>query len=291
MIETFDMADTSVLGDARPSPALALESGNIIRIERHEFSLTEAEQALIAAGPAVREAKNISFNPADRSLKGTSLPPEAQQTLTNLLSRYGDHAESLLRAAIPAYARAITRGRTSFRPAEIAGRALSWRKDDRRRHVDAFPSTPTHGRRILRVFLNVDPNDTPRRWRAGPSFEAYARTFLPTLRRPVPGAGRLLAALGITKTRRTIYDQLMLGLHDAAKRDSHWQETTQAEDIAFPPGACWMVFTDQVPHAALSGRNALEQSFYIDPAGLQSPEQSPARILARLTGRDVLQPV
>jgi hypothetical protein len=270
---------------------MALESGNILLIEGHGFSLTDAEQTLIAAGQDVRDAKNISFNPADGSLKGTSLPAEAQQTLIGLLARYGDHAEALLRAAIPAYAQAITRGRTSFRPAEIAGRALSWRKDDRRRHVDAFPSTPTHGRRILRLFLNIDPHDTPRRWRAGPSFEDYAHRFLPTLRRPVPGAGSLLAALGITKTRRTIYDQLMLGLHDAAKRDTNWQDTAPAEDIAFPPGACWMVFTDQVPHAALSGRNALEQSFYIDPAGLQAPEQSPARILARLTGRDVLQPV
>jgi hypothetical protein len=291
MIETFDIADTAGLASLRPPPVLALESGSILVMEGHGFSLTGDEQALISAGQAVSGAKNISFNPADGSLKGTSLPPAALQTLTGLLARFGDHAESLLGAAIPAYEGAITRGRTSFRPAEIAGRALSWRKDDRRRHVDAFPSTPTHGSRILRVFLNIDPNDTPRRWRAGPDFEAYAKTFLPTLRRPVPGAGSVLAALGITKTRRTVYDQLMLGLHDAAKRDTNWQDTAPAEDIAFPPGACWMVFTDQVPHAALSGRNALEQSFYIAPAGLQAPEQSPARILARLTGRDVLRPV
>jgi hypothetical protein len=171
------------------------------------------------------------------------------------------------------------------------GRETSWRKDDRRRHVDAFPSTPTGGARILRVFLNVDQGGMPRCWRAGPDFEAYASTFLPRLSRPVPGMASLLALLGITKSRRTAYDQLMLGLHDAAKRDTAWQETTPALEVEFSPGQVWMCFTDQIPHAAVSGRNALEQSFYIGPDALVAPAQSPLGVLTRLTGRDVARPL
>ena len=51
----------------------------------------------------------------------------------------------------------------------------TWRKDDTRLHVDSFPATPSGGRRILRVFSNVNPDGgrarggsatTSRRWRA-----------------------------------------------------------------------------------------------------------------------------
>jgi len=37
-------------------------------------------------------------------------------------------------------------------------------------HIDAFPSRPMHGRRILRFFANVAP-DAPRHWRVGEPFE------------------------------------------------------------------------------------------------------------------------
>ena len=55
----------------------------------------------------------------------------------------------------------------------------SWRADDRRLHVDAFPSRPNYGERILRVFTNVNPDGEPRVWRVGEPFEAVARRFLP----------------------------------------------------------------------------------------------------------------
>ena len=89
--------------------------------------------------------------------------------------------------ACPRYASRLTRGRTSFRPVEIAGRASSWRKDDTRLHVDAFPATPVHGRRILRVFANVNPYGKPRSWRVGDGFGAVADYFAPKLRLPLPG--------------------------------------------------------------------------------------------------------
>ena len=79
------------------------------------------------------------------------------------------------RRCFPRYAPYVRRARTSFRPQPAVGRAVSWRKDDSRLHVDAFPSRPNHGERILRVFSNVSP-DEDRVWRVGESFEAVART-------------------------------------------------------------------------------------------------------------------
>ena len=53
----------------------------------------------------------------------------------------------------------------------------------------------------------------------------------------------------------------MLRLHDMAKADASYQASSPRTEISFGPSV-WLVFTDQVPHAALGGRNALEQTFY-----------------------------
>jgi hypothetical protein len=271
--------------------AAALEDGAVVLIENETFSLQPAERDLVARGVPGGTSKNISYDPAARTLKGTHLTGADRATLISMMSRFSDFAERAVLAAAPGYQAGLKRGRTSFRPQEIANRDTSWRKDDRRRHIDAFPATPTGGARILRVFANIDQHGTTRKWRVGPDFETYAKTFLPAVPRLAPGAATLFAAIGITKTRRRRYDEVMLGLHDAAKADLAWQDAAPAQDIEFQPGQSWMVFTDQVPHAAISGRNALEQSFYITSAALQRPDQSPLAILTRLTGRDLNQPL
>jgi hypothetical protein len=47
-------------------------------------------------------------------------------------------------------------------------------------HVDAFPSRPIRGERILRVFTNIHPDSTQARvWRVGEPFEDIARRYLP----------------------------------------------------------------------------------------------------------------
>jgi hypothetical protein len=201
------------------------------------------------------------------------------------MARFADQADRLLRDLLPGYAPGLERARTSFRPAEIAGREMPWRKDDTRLHVDAFPSRPTRGRRILRVFANADPAGGPRRWHVAEPFEAHARRFLPRLRRPLPGSATLLRLAGLTKGRRSAYDHLMLGLHDAAKRDAAYQAEAPREVVEFPAGTTWIVFTDQVPHAALAGRCAFEQTFQVDPAVMAEPASAPLRVLERMTGR------
>ena len=291
MLEQIGITELAGVDEALARGAtLALEGGAVLLFPAFPFVLLPGEAALISAGQAAGTAKNISYDPAKDALKGTGLEGAERDCLAGMMRRYGEFTGALVRTVLPAYASGLTRARTSFRPVEVEGRARSWRQDDTRRHVDAFPTSPVQGRRILRVFANVDQGGTPRRWRVGPDFEAYAREFWP-IREPLPGAASLRHLLGLTKTKRSHYDEAMLALHDAAKRDTGWQNSSPAEEISFLPGQVWMVFTDQVAHAALSGRNALEQTFLVEPECMLLPERAPLGVLSRLAGRDMRRPL
>ena len=133
-------------------------------------------------------AKNISFDGG--AAQGRARHGERSRALARMVARFAaeavglvDDAVSALRAVCAA-ARAPASGRSPPSAARV-----SWRKDDSRLHVDAFPSRPNHGERILRVFCNVNPNED-RVWRVGESFEAVARRFLPRIRRHASPARR-----------------------------------------------------------------------------------------------------
>ena len=202
-----------------------------------------------------------------------------------MLGRFAEQAQTLLHGLLPRYAPALERARTSFRPAEIAGRSTAPRKDDTRLHVDAFPTRPQRGRRILRVFANIAPDGAPRDWRVGEPFPDFAAQFLPRVRAGLPGQGWIMQRLGLTKGRRAPYDFLMLGLHDAAKLDGDYQARAPAASLSFPAGTVWLCFTDAVLHAATAGHCALEQTFHLPVAAMAEPERAPLRVLERLAGR------
>ena len=176
-------------------------------------------------------------------------------------------------------------GNPSYRPVGVEGRETSWRKDDTRLHVDAFPSNPMHGRRLLRVFHNLNPHGQPRSWRVGEPFEDFARRFLPAIPRPLPGSAALLHALHITKSRRSAYDHYMLQLHDRVKADAAYQRDAPQQAIDFAPGTTWVVYSDQVLHAAMGGQFMMEQTFYLEPTDLQTPASAPLAVLQRLLDR------
>jgi hypothetical protein len=204
-----------------------------------------------------------------------------------MVARFAADASGLVTAMFPRYAPYVRRARTSFRPQPAVGRAVSWRKDDSRLHVDAFPSRPNHGERILRVFCNVSPSED-RVWRVGESFEAVARRFLPGVRRQIPGEARWLSALHVTKGLRSPYDHLMLGLHDGAKADLAYQANCAQQVVRFAPGTTWLCFSDQLMHAAVSGQYMLEQTIDLPLAALYDRERSPLAILERLCGRELV---
>ena len=290
--------DTSWRDDgATKGVEAVLESGAVLSFPELPFVLSNAEQKFLDPRWTDGKAKNISLRWRDGSppgsapatarpeMRGAAGDPADLAALHAMIARYAEQSEALALRLFPHYRGHLRRGNTSFRPVDVAGRRSSWRQDDTRLHIDAFPSNPMHGTRLLRVFCNVDPSGRPRQWRVGEPFEAHARRYLPSIPRPVPGSARLLAATGITKRRRTEYDHVMLQLHDRAKADAEFQRTSPQARIDFASGTTWVVFSDQVLHAAMGGQHMLEQTFYLDVSDQQRPEASPRGTLERLMGR------
>jgi hypothetical protein len=265
----------------------ALESGGVLFFPRLRFALASHEEKFLDPAWSDRRAKNVSLETEGDVVTGTAASRRELEELRALLMRYRDASCRLVRGLVPRWAAALRSARTSFRPVAAAGRPSSWRNDDTRLHVDAFPARPTRGARILRVFANVNPGDVPRTWRIGEPFADVARRFLPRLARPVPGSARLLHLVGATDARRTPYDQLMLRLHDAMKRDAAYQRTARAETFDFPAGSTWACFSDQVSHAATGGQFLLEQTLHVPVEALETPERSPLRTLETLAGRSL----
>jgi len=265
----------------------ALETGQVVFFPYLALPLVSVDALLLAAATAA-VAKNISLEPGTGRLGGIRETAPRASALYNALSAFAQFSRRMLLRLLPSYEPGLVTGRTSFRPAEIAGRTTSWRKDDTRLHVDSFPSTPVYGRRILRFFTNVNPDGKPRCWRIGESFPKVAERFLPSLHAPLPGSSELLHALHITKTRRSAYDSYMLQLHDRMKSDLDYQTRADQVYFGFPPGSSWMVYTDVVSHAAMSGQYAFEQTFYLPVERMNDPAQSPLRILERMTGRPLV---
>jgi hypothetical protein len=276
------------LADPKAAHAVeVLERGGLVLFPQLPFTLNPEEAALIDPRVLSGTSKNISYNPETGGLGGSCLEGERLTSLCSMVRRFSDRADEILSALTPSYGPALQKRRTSFRPGAIETRALSPRKDDKRLHVDAFPANPVQGRRIFRVFTNAHPGGEARRWNVGDQdFEAFATDFKARIKPKAAGAWR--EAVGLTKGRRTAYDAAMLQLHDTAKFDEAWQQTTPRTSIAFPPGATWLVYTDSVLHAALSGQHAFEQTYLMPITGMQDERRSPLRILERLTGRPLI---
>ncbi len=263
--------------------AREIETGAVLALPRLAFALTADETRFLDSRWSDDRSKNISID--GDSIHGAAGNPRDIAALARMIGRFATDASALVAALFPRYAPWVIRARTSYRPRGAAGRASSWRKDDTRLHVDAFPSRPTHGQRILRVFCNVNPGGEDRVWRVGEPFEAMARQFLPRVRPLVPGEAILLSALRVTRERRSEYDHLMLGLHDRAKADLDYQRSSPQREVRFAPGTTWICYSDQVMHAAISGQYMLEQTTRLPLAALYDQDSSPLAILERVRGR------
>ncbi len=269
----------------------ALERGAVLYFPNLPFRLANSESEFLDSRLTDGKAKNISLDHTTRKLQGTSATGERATRLAAMIERFGAGANGLVTSLLPNYEN-VERARTSFRPVEVEGRPYSVIQDDRLLHVDAFPSRPMkNGRRILRFFANValvkPGGGGARRWHVGENFEDFARAFAPRINPHLPGKSWLFEKLGVTKGRRSAYDEMMLSLHDAAKRDAQYQKSAPHWTAEFPPGSCWLVYTDQVLHAALAGEFALEQTFHMDVSQMGEPERAPIRVLERLTGKSL----
>lgn len=254
----------------------SLEYGQVVFLPQGGFQLKENEMPLLNELFLAPKQKNISYHHRFQSLSHFNQNyPENQLIAHAMMQRFALYAKDLIDQMFPGFKEGLEMGRTSYRPAKVEGRVSSLLKDDTRLHVDAFSTTPVHGKRILRVFSNINPHDQPRIWHVGEPFADVLNRFEATLPRYSSWKSSMLTVLKLTKSKRSHYDHLMLCLHNQMKRDEHYQQTVKKTEFAFPSNSTWMVFTDQVSHAALSGQYLLEQTFYLPVNCQHYPELSP----------------
>jgi len=282
----IDVADWQV-ANSNPARIAGLEAGKVLYFPHLPFALLPEERGLLR--PDIRDPKvrNISLDAAGH-LKGASGDTATQLALALMIGRFRSHAQSLVHSLLPKYKDALRLAPTSFRPTQVETRAQSWRADDRRLHVDAFPSRPNYGERILRVFSNVNPDGVPRVWRIGEPFETVAKKFLPRAKPYISWQASLMKTLHITKSCRSEYDHLMLQLHDGMKGDMSYQESADQITMPFAAGSVWVCFSDQASHAVMSGQYMLEQTLHLAPEQQYDPQSSPQAILARLVGHPLV---
>jgi len=271
-----------------------LEAGAILFFSVPPFDLPGPDvEFLLALKPAEsRLHKNISYRPGSSLLRGMS-DDASKQRVEEIMRHYAAEVREFVATFLAPYAGRLQMDYASFRPLEEEGRNLPLHKRNDLLHVDAFPSRPTRGGRILRVFTNVNPAKE-RVWMVGERFSALAARFGRAARlqeyanRRGGGSGvkRALARIGLPFPQRGPYDEFMLHFHDWLKENGEFQQAKEGkEQLAFPPMATWLVFTDGVPHGALSGQYAMEQTFIVPVEALVAPEVSPIRVLEGLAGK------
>jgi hypothetical protein len=274
-----------------------LERGQILFFREPPFRLPPEDREFLLSQPwtELRLHKNVSYRPGEDALKGVSGDAATVERLHSILRNYSAQVVDFVTKFLAPYAGKWTLDFSSFRPLEEQRRGLPLHKRNDLLHVDAFPSRPTRGGRILRVFTNLNPT-RPRVWHTTQDFESLARAYAEdaglhrfaedsAVSRTVQDWG---GKLGFPGTGRTPYDMFMLRFHDYLKENEEFQKNCPKVKLEFPPLATWLVYTDGVAHAAMSGQYALEQTFLVSPKALVTPEQAPYRILEKIAGRPLV---
>ena len=250
-----------------------LEGGEILFFPTSPFELVREERAFLVSQkkPDASYHKHISYRPAEDRLKGLSQKdPEARRRMEQVMRNYSRRAIDFMISFLPRYAKQWRVDYASFRPVEEEGRQISFRSRNDLLHVDSFPTRPSGGDRLLRIFTNANLG-RPRVWITSDNFEQLAHQY-----------GR---EAGLPGEPRSDYDRFMLRFHHFMKQNSALQQSCPKQRWEFPPGSSWMVFTDMTSHACLSGQFMLEQTFFVSRASLLCPEKAPISILENLAQR------
>lgn len=279
-----------------PSAEQRLERGEVLYFPQCPFRFPQGDDRdfLNAQRLAHRGHKNVSYDPRKDQAKGGAWDAAGGERARSLLHDFSRDATAWLAHTLPRYAAAWQLDLVSFRPEEERGRKLRMKARNDLLHVDAFPSRPTNGQRILRLFVNTNRTE-PRVWiTAAPFRELLARYGYEVsydaaleagvVERVKEGIARLLKP---SRPKRSPYDRFMLRFHDHLKASERFQKGPRRE-WSFEPGSCWLAMTDTCSHAVLRGKYALEHSYFIQPESLALPDESPASLLAQAARRPVL---
>lgn len=275
-----------------------LEQGDILFFPETPFEISKADRDFLVETKQSGSAfhKNISYRPKQDVLRGAADSNSVEQ-MHRVMKFYSETVTSFLSKLLEPYAKSWRHDYASFRSIEEEGRDLPVNRRNDLLHVDAFPTRPTRGDRILRCFTNVNPTQS-RVWVTGDPIETIAGRFANEagLSALVSQRFSLLARVqhlfdrslkSLTgRVSRTAYDEFMLKFHDYLKERRDYQEEKEGKlRSEFPPLSTWIAFTDGVPHSVISGQFALEQTFIVPISAMVSPEKSPLRVLEKIAGQ------
>lgn len=272
-----------------------LERGNILTITPTPFLPGADECAFLRQQNQALNGKhkNIAYKPHLRKVTGVdSATAQIQERTSAILGAYSEGALKYLAGLFPAYADVWKVDYASFRPVEEQGRNLPISHRNDLMHLDAFPTRPTYGGRILRAFTNIHP-ERDRVWGISYPFPKLVSLYaedaglqhvigpMAVARRWMVSSGRFV---GLRSPNRSAYDEFMLRFHHYLKSNVAFQKEGQCHAPSFSPGTTWIAFTDQVAHRVVSGQYAIEQTCIVPLSAMVLPEHAPVNVLARAAG-------
>src|SRR5215831_20468768 len=277
-----------------------LEQGRIVFFPRSPVLLpADTDLAFLREKVGARLlAKNVSYYPEARRLTGIKADSAVASRTLEILESYSKRVVALLRRLMPRFMASVRQGTTSFRPMQEQGRNLLPHASNELVHVDAGAYGATHGDRVLRFFTNVHP-EKDRVWISKGNFaelyQRYARAAGVEPKSPsdvedsswdkaytwaVGTAARRLTMLKVIDSSR--YDRLMRKFHNFMKdTPAFQQDDTGHRQFAFKPFSSWMVLTDVVSHACISGQYAFADTFIVPLANCRLREEAPYELLKR----------
>lgn len=277
----------------------ALERAEVVFFERCPIELpNEADLEFLRSRLPLR-TKNISYHPESDSVPRFEAEPDVVRRVETILRTQGQRVATFLERVLPDFVPGWSLGTTSFRPVEEQGRDLKPRSSNELVHIDAGAYGATHGARIFRFFVNVNPTE-PRIWGTKGSFQSLmskreelweaaraGRSSVPLDSTPLDTVySRLVGALErVYPLARVIdsspYDRSMRRIHNCMKEDPRFRDDpTDYREIHFPPMSAWMVFTDGISHSVLRGQHAFVTTALVPLENCLRPELSPYRILS-----------
>ena len=278
-----------------------LERGRIVHFPRSPVELPSADDAAFLRESLARglTRKNVSWYPDAGKLTGLEASPADRERTARILREHARRVREFLQTrAIPRLSRGWQAGTCSFRPMQEKGRALSAHASNELVHVDAGAYGATHGDRILRFFVNLNPVED-RVWLSKGSFrELYEKHAARAgLAAPLPAdgalgrlySGALRAGMRAFPMLRAVdssaYDRAMRKFHNYMKDDPAFRDSDEGvQRFSFKPYSAWMVLTDTVSHACIEGQHAFVDTFVVPLRNCTERDCAPFDILSRGAG-------
>lgn len=275
-----------------------LENGRIVQFPECPIELPSPAdlEFMRQEMPKHLASKNISFHPEAGKIIGIKGERDVIERTQRILKEHNARVQAFLTRVMPTLTRNWQVGTASFRPLQEKGRDLPAHASNELVHVDAGAYGATHGDGIIRFFVNVNPTED-RVWVTKGAFADLYKRF-GAQAGVAPRNGDDMAEGALDKLRTSVthglaavvpaarlldsspYDRVMRRFHNFMKDTPAFQaEPVGHQEFRFKPFQAWMVFTDRVSHACLSGQHAFVDTFVVRLGSCRLPQMAPINIL------------